>query len=127
MRPKTPAKYRLCKDAYVVPVIGETALQDLTPVRLNLLYGHLLKQGRVRRRAKQAPGLSPATVATVHRVLRQALGDAVRWGYLPRNVAEEAQPPSVGRRAATVCTPEQLRAFVAHIRGDGSTRSTCSR
>lgn len=118
VRPKTLAKYRLCKDAYVIPVIGTTLLQDLTPVRLNLLYGHLLKQGRVHRRGTQTPGLSRATVATVHRVLRRALADAVRWGYLPRNVAEDARPPSVGRRPATVWTPEQLRAFVDHIRAD---------
>ena len=25
-------------------VIGETAMQDLTPIRLNLLYGHLLER-----------------------------------------------------------------------------------
>ncbi len=118
VRPKTLAKYRLCKDAYVVPVIGTTLLQDLTPVRLNLLYGHLLKQGRVHRRGTQTAGLSRATVATVHRVLRRALADAVRWGYVARNVAEDARPPTVGRREATVWTPEQLRVFVNHIRTD---------
>ncbi len=42
----------------------------------------------------------------------------MRWGYLARNVAEDAQPPSVGRRPALVWTPEQWRTFVGHIRGD---------
>ncbi|WP_200902537.1 Arm DNA-binding domain-containing protein, partial [Protofrankia coriariae] len=101
VRPKTLEKYRLCKDAYVIPVIGATLLQELTPVRLNLLYGHLLTQGRVHRRGTQSAGLSRATVATVHRVMRRALADAVRWGYVARNVAEDARPPSVGRRPPT--------------------------
>ncbi|WP_163550269.1 tyrosine-type recombinase/integrase [Candidatus Frankia nodulisporulans] len=118
VRPKTLAKYHLCRDSYIVPVIGETALQDLTPVRLNLMYAHLLEKGRVHRRGQQGAGLSRATVATVHRVVRRALADAVRWGYVPRNVAEDARPPSVGRRAATVWTPDQLRAFLAHVKDD---------
>ncbi len=34
---------------YVTPYIGDTRLQDLTPVRLSLLYAHLLDHGRPRR------------------------------------------------------------------------------
>lgn len=118
MRPTTWTKYGYCARSYVIPVIGGTALQELTPVRLNALYLHLVQGGRVRRRADQGPGLEPSTVATVHRMLHRALADAVRWGYLPRNVAEDATPPRVGRRRATVWTSEQLRAFVAHVRAD---------
>jgi hypothetical protein len=33
--------YRTYLDAYVTPIIGESAIQDVTPVRLNLLYGYL--------------------------------------------------------------------------------------
>lgn len=47
-------------EAYVVPHIGDTALQDLTPIRLNLLYAHSLKDGRVR----GPGGLSAKTVRT---------------------------------------------------------------
>ncbi|WP_239394739.1 site-specific integrase [Frankia sp. CiP3] len=118
MRPTTWVKYGNLVRAYVIPVIGDTALQDLTPVRLNLLYAHLLDTGRVRRRDSQSPGLSPSTVATVHRMMHRALADAVRWDYLPRNVAEDAQAPRVARRPATVWTLAQLRAFVAHVRQD---------
>ncbi|WP_045876902.1 site-specific integrase [Pseudofrankia sp. DC12] len=117
MRPNTWVKYGYCA-GYVTRVIGETPLRELTPVRLNLLYTHLLKAGRVRPRGDQGAGLSASTVATVHRMLHRALGDAVRWGYLARNVAEDAAPPRVGKRPATVWTTEQLRTFVEHIQGD---------
>ena len=64
-------------------------MQDLTPIRLNLLYSQLLTHGRV----KTSGGLSPKTVQNVHRMLHRALADAVKWSQLPRNVAEDAQPP----------------------------------
>ncbi len=118
IRPTTWAKYGHLIRTSVKPVIGDTPLQELTPVRLNLLYAHLLDAGRVRPRANQPPGLAPSTVATVHRMLRRALSDAVTWDYVPRNAAEDARPPRVGRRVPTVWTPDQLRTFMRHVKGD---------
>ncbi len=114
LRPTTWVNYRDYMDAYVIPVIGRTRLSDLTPVRLNLLYSHLLEAGRVR----GGGGLAPKTVQNVHRMLHRALRDAVKWDYLPRNVAEDAEPPRVRRRRPQIWTPEQLRAFVDHVRND---------
>ena len=57
LRPSTWVNYRNYLDAYVIPVIGKTALQDLNALRLNLLYAHLLEAGRV----KTAGGLAPPT------------------------------------------------------------------
>jgi integrase len=51
-------------------------------------------------------------------MLHRALKDAVRWGYLPRNVADAVDPP-VGRSAERhVWTPDQLGAFLEHVRAD---------
>ena len=91
-------------EAYVVPHIGDTALQDLTPIRLNLLYAHLLKDGRVR----GPGGLSAKTVQNVHRMMHRALRDAVKWDLVPRNVAEDALSPKSRRPKATIWTPEQF-------------------
>jgi integrase len=114
LRASTWVNYGDYLDAYVTPHIGSTRLQDLTPVRLNLLYGHLLTQGRVR----GPGGLAPKTVQNVHRMIHRALHDAVKWDYLPRNVAEYAEAPRVRRARPGVWTPEQLRAFVQHVRND---------
>lgn len=118
VRPTTWTNYRDYRDAYVNPVIGRTALQDLTPVRINLLYSHLLAEGRVRKAKGTAPGLAPKTVRNVHVMLRRALRDAVKWGYLPRNPAEDAEPPAGHGRKRKVWTAEQLRTFVEYVRDD---------
>ncbi|MCK9903336.1 hypothetical protein CC117_15150 [Parafrankia colletiae] len=51
-------------------------------------------------------------------MLHRALRDAVRWDYLARNVAEDAEPPKPGRRPPTVWTPAQLRTFIDHVKDD---------
>jgi len=114
LRPSTWANYRDYIDAYVLPVVGDTALQDLTALRLNLLYGHLLERGRV----KTKGGLAPKTVQNVHRMLHRAMRDAVKWGQLPRNYAEDAEPPRAPRPRPQIWTPEQLGEFVHHVKDD---------
>jgi integrase len=114
LRPTTWVNYSDYLNAYVFPVIGETAIQDLTPIRLNLLYAHLLESGRVKSRG----GLAPKTVQNVHRMLHRALRDAVKWDVIARNVAEDASPPRVRRPKPTIWTTEQLGLFVTHIADD---------
>ncbi len=43
-------------------------------------------------------GLSPASVRHVHAVLRGALGQAVKWGWVPVNPAASASPPKIRRK-----------------------------
>jgi integrase len=114
LRRTTWSAYRTYVNSYVIPIIGETRLQDLTPQRLNLLYAHLLEAGRVKRRG----GLEPKTVRNVHAMMHRALSDAVRWDLIPRNVAEDASPPRVSRKRPKIWTPEQLGQFVEHVRED---------
>lgn len=114
LRPTTWVNYRDYSNAYVVPIIGKTRLQDLTPQRLGLLYEYLLTKGRV----KGGGGLAPKTVQNVHRMLRRALRDAVKWDLVPRNVAEDALAPRVPRRRPNIWSPEQLRVFVEHVHDD---------
>ena len=114
LRDTTWVNYRNYLDYYVIPIIGQTRLQDLTALRLNLLYAHLLEKGRVR----TPGGLAPKTVQNVHRMLHRALRDAVKWNLLPRNVAEDAEPPRVRRPKPTIWTPAELGRFVQHVHAD---------
>ena len=104
---------RVCMK-YVIPVVGSVVLQELTQVHLNHLYKVLLERGRIGKEG----GLSPATVHGVHRILHRALRDAVRWGYVERNVSEYADPPptrvvqAARRRSMRTWSQDELRHFL---------------
>ena len=117
LRPSTWANYRTYTAAYVVPILGQVKLQALTPVQLNHLYAHLLERGR-RKTISSQSGLAPKTVRNVHVMLHSALHDAMRWGYLVRNVAEAADPPAARSPEQKVWSPQELGAFLDHVRDD---------
>ena len=54
----------------------------------------------------------------IHAMLHRALKDAVRLGYLVRNVADAVTPPRGVSPEMQVWTTDQMRAFLAHVRHD---------
>lgn len=115
VRPSTYATYAMLCRKHLSPRLGAIPLQRVSVAQLNDLYAMLLEDGR--RDGKG--GLSPRTVRYIHGTIRKALAEAVRWGRLPRNVADLASPP----RARTTSQPvtwaaQELRAFLEHVRGD---------
>jgi hypothetical protein len=77
------------------------------------------------RQQNRRGGLAPKTVRNVHGVLHAALRDAVRWGYLPRNIAAGADLPKSVTPEVHVWNPEQLRAFLEHVRRDSLHAACC--
>ena len=114
LRASTWSSYRMLTEAYVVPLLGNARLQQLTPAQLLAFYRHLLTQGR----RQHEGGLSPKTVKNVHAMLHRALKDALQWGYVTRNVADAVQPPRVPKPKRRRWTPAQVRAFLDHVAGD---------
>lgn len=100
---------------HLAPKIGHVALSALAPAHLTRLYHGLLTGGRVKgSRAKPAgTGLSATYVNTIHATLHQALGLAVRWRYVARNVADLVDPPSQRPKEGATLTADALRAFLA--------------
>jgi len=70
------------------PDLGKLRLSRVTTQRLDAYYA-MLSHDRA---------LSPATVRHIHAVLRGALGQAVKWGWIPANTAASASPPKLRRR-----------------------------
>jgi len=114
VRPSTFSNYRTHIRTYVVPALGTIPLQRLSPTQLNAFYQSLLTQGRLR----DGQGMAPKTIQNVHAILHRALKDAVRWGYVARNVADAVDAPKGLAAERQVWTPEQLRAFLHHVRDD---------
>lgn len=56
--------------------------------------------------------LAAATVRQVHSILRRALDQAVRWGWITRNPASLASPPRVTPRDVRPPRPEEVAALI---------------
>jgi hypothetical protein len=89
VRRSTWLSYRKNVERHVVPALGHLPLQRLTPAQLTAFYRGLLETGH----RKGSGGLAPKTVRNIHGALHAALRDAVRWGYVARNVAVAADLP----------------------------------
>jgi len=87
--PKSHARYSELARKNIVPFLGSVMLTKLRPVAISDAYRKALTEGR----RDGAGGLSPQTVTHMHRVLKQALGQAVKWELLARNPADAVDPP----------------------------------
>ena len=87
--PKTVATCRGYIDNPIIPAIGSISAGKLTANELDRFYRHLLEVG-----ASNGP-YAPATIRRVHGIIRRAMTQGVRWGWISRNPAIDASPPRV--------------------------------
>jgi integrase len=113
LRPSTRANYKTNLQVHIIPALGALKLQRLTAPRIAAFYSELLADGR-----RDGKGLAPKTVRNIHALLHRALKDATRWGYVPHNRADDVDPPHGASPERQVWSPEQLRAFLTHVRDD---------
>jgi integrase len=94
--PRTYERYCEIARKNLVPLIGGVPLTKLQPIQISDAYAKALTTGR--RDGKG--GLSARTVHHMHRILFQALRQAVRWGMLARNPADldKKDRPKVERK-----------------------------
>ena len=90
--PKSHERYAGIVNQNLKPALGAVQLTKLKPAQISEGYSKALVSGR---RDDKEGGLSPRTVGHMHRVLKQALGQAVRWELLTRNPADAVDPPKV--------------------------------
>ncbi len=107
VKASTAELYAVCIDAYIVPHIGPTRLQDLRGAHLNRLYATLATSGK-----RDGSPLAAKSIRNVHTLLHRALKDAIRWDLVVRNTAEAADPPKVARPAAAHWNAPQIAAFL---------------
>ncbi len=86
----------------IIPGIGAIQATKLTAADLDRFYRQLLKHG-----AGHGP-YAPATIRRVHGIVRRALTQGVRWGWISHNPAIDASPPRVSAKEVKPPTPEQL-------------------
>ena len=111
--PRTFERYSEIVNKNILPSLGGTMLARLRPAQISETYAAALANGR--RDGKG--GLSPATVLYMHRILKHALADAVRWELLLRNPAAAVDPPKVERGSLTTYDMAQTAELLEALRG----------
>lgn len=86
----------------IIPALGSIPVSKLTVADLDRFYHHLLTVG-----GKRGP-YKPATVRRIHGMLRRALVQGVRWGWIAHNPALDASPPRVPLPELRPPTPEEV-------------------
>lgn len=99
--PKTYRTYAGVVRVHLKPTLGHIRLRALAPIDVQRMLN-----------AKAKEGLSKRSVAMIREVLRNALGGAIRMGYLARNPAELVSVPTPERRRVTPYTAVQVRRFL---------------
>ncbi len=97
VRASTYRSYAEIVRLHLVPDLGRVRLAKLEPAHVERLL-----------RRKLDAGLSPRRVQYIHAVLRRALGRAVRWGWIARNVATLVDPPRVRRHEIQPLSPSEI-------------------
>jgi Phage integrase family. len=107
VRPRTYDCYSDIVERHIKPALGGVRLSKLSPQHLQRFY-----------REKQEQGLT-RTVRLCHAVLHRALGQAAKWGLIPRN-ADLVDPPKVPKKEFSRSLLRRLRDSSPPPRGTGS-------
>lgn len=99
--PTTIDRYRNTIEHQLKPRLGDVVLTQLRTKAFDDLYRTL------------GQDLQPSTVLKVHVVARAALARAVKWGWIDRNPASDAEAPSQHRGAIRTPDRDQLAKLLA--------------
>jgi integrase len=111
--PRSHERYCELARSNIVPLLGATVLSKLQPAAISSAYAKALAGGH----RKRAGGLSPRTVHHMHRVLRQALQQAVVWQILARNPTAAVKPPKTERGTLQTYDVLQTAELLEAMRG----------
>ncbi len=100
--PKTVENTRMYIENAIKPALGAIPAPRIAPADLDRFYRNLLAVGGPR-----GP-YAPATIRRVHGIIRQALTQGVRWGWLSHNPAFDASPPRVPHHSIKPPTPDEV-------------------
>ena len=121
---KTYERYREVVEKHLTPALGSTVLSKLRPMQIQQCYSLALLSGRRPHPKReedstleQPRGLSAQTVLHHHRILREALQQAVRWQLLGRNPADAVEPPKPERREMRALNPAEMAWLLEVARG----------
>jgi integrase len=115
----SPASYQRYEDLAlksIAPLLGEITLTRLQPIQISQAYAKAVESGRRDGRG----GLSPRTIHHMHRVLRQALAQAMKWNKLVKNpcdMLERKDRPKIEKKAVATLDAAATMKMLEAARG----------
>jgi integrase len=101
LSPTTMRTYRAQIEQTIRPALGKVPLTRLNAKQLDDLYG-----------AMKTAEKTPKTIRNHHAIISAALHQAVRWGWVRTNIAEQAKPPRVSQRRVKAPSVDVVRAVI---------------
>lgn len=101
LAPSTKKTDRLIMNKHIRPALGALKLRVLTGYHIDRFYNQLAEQG-----------LGAHAIRHVHNILRRALGQGVKWKWLPDNPAADASPPAAPRQKGLMPTPTEFEKLI---------------
>lgn len=107
--PSTFDGHKALIENYIKPIIGDVKLDDISPRMLTKFYKDL-------QAVKAAPRyghtdnelISPSTIREIHKLLRNAFNQAVKWEIMARNPAQNATVPKVEKHVRDIWDAQTL-------------------
>lgn len=95
---------------YILPIIGDVKLDDITPRLMDKYFQSLLKVKAKPSPFRKGPEqfLTPSQIKGIHKLLRSAFHQAVRWELMMRNPVENATLPKVERHIREIWDADTL-------------------
>jgi integrase len=112
---RTAQRYRQLLNGQIRPHIGARLVQKLSTVDIERWHATLRTSGRRRGNG----GVASRTVVHAHRVLSHAVGDAMRHGVVPRNVAKLQPPPRIQASEMAILDRDGIATIIAKLPGHG--------
>ena len=98
-------------DVYVMPILGDTPLSDLTPNSIRQWQNHLSQVDK-----KQGGKLRPATLLSINRKLSALLNFAVKYYGLNRNPLAIAGTQGHGEKRLDFWSKDEFDKFLAEVK-----------
>lgn len=111
---QTFTRYDSVVRRHLIPALGGHKLGKLSPLHIQGYYRKALQGTRL---DGKSGGLSARTVLQHHRILKEALGQAVKWRLIPNNPAAAVEPPRFNAREMATLTPQQAAVLVEASEG----------
>ena len=106
VKPYTVDSYTRTCERHIKPMLGRTALSELTALQIQQFYNSLLVEKE----------LSPKTIKNIHGVLHRALQQAVKLGMLRFNPSDLCDLPKVTKKEVRPLEENEIVRFLDAIR-----------